>query len=139
MSVTVNVEELIDTAREAQERAHAPYSDFRVGAALLTENGEVYTACNIEAKPSANTLHAEQRVMAKAVEDGHDEFIALGLVTTGDSVLPPCGNCRQTLATFQEDLLIFVGTDEGYEKFDLDELLPEAYTGRSKVDAPTEG
>lgn len=139
MAVTVDVENLVEQAREAQARAHAPYSDFRVGAALLTANGEVYTACNIEAKPSANTLHAEQRVMAKAVEDGHDEFIALGLVTSGDSILPPCGNCRQTLATFQEDLLVFVATEDGYEKFDLDALLPEAYTGRSKADAPTEG
>lgn len=139
MVAGLNADELITAAAEAQERAHSPYSDFKVGASLLTESGEVYTACNVEAKPSANTLHAEQRVMAKAVEAGHSEFVALALVTTGDSVLPPCGNCRQTLATFQDDLLVFVKDGDGYETFDLQELLPDAYTGRSMADAPTEG
>lgn len=139
MSVQLNVEELVETARDAQDNAHVPYSDFKVGAALLTANGEIYSACNVEAKPSANTLHAEQRVMAKAVEDGHREFIALSLVTSSDRILPPCGNCRQTLATFQEDLIVFVADDDGYEKFNLDELLPDAYTGRSMDNAPTEG
>lgn len=138
MSVQLNVNELVEEAREAQTRAHVPYSGFKVGAALLTENGEIYSACNIEAKPSANTLHAEQRTMAKAVEDGHTEFIALSLITSSDRILPPCGNCRQTLATFQEDLIVFVANDDGYEQFNLDELLPEAYTGRSMEDAPTQ-
>lgn len=139
MDEPVDFENLIEQAREAQSRAHAPYSDYHVGASLLTDDGEVYTACNIEAKPSANTLHAEQRAIAKAVEDGHNEFIALGLVTGGDAPLPPCGNCRQSLATFQEDLLIAIESDDGIEMFKLDFLLPEAYTGRSQEDAPTEG
>lgn len=139
MAIEINTQTLVEEAKKAQERAHAPYSNFKVGAALLCENGAIYTACNVESKPSANTLHAEARVVAKAVEDGHDEFLSLALVTSSDSVLPPCGNCRQTLATFQEDLDIVVANEEGNHHYDLERLLPEAYTGRSMEDAPTEG
>lgn len=139
MSVQFNVDVLFEAARDAQERAHVPYSDFPVGAAILTRSGDVYSACNVETKPSANTLHAEQRAVAKAVEDGHESFIGLALVTNQDSPLPPCGNCRQSLATFQEDLTVVVDMEEGYEEYDLRDLLPNAYTGRSVSDAPTEG
>lgn len=130
---------LIERAKEAQTRAHVPYSDYPVGAAVLTSTGEVYSACNIEAKPSSNTLHAEQRAIAKAVEDGHTNFHTLALATRESEPLPPCGNCRQTLATFQEDLTILTATADGYATYRLDNLLPNAYTGRSLDDAPTEG
>lgn len=139
MSSSISPNALIEAARKAQIKSHSPYSNYRVGAALLTESGEVYSACNIEAKPSANTLHAEQRAMALAVEDGHEDFVALALVTDGDNTLPPCGNCRQTLATFQEDLTIYVEAGHTYHEYVLDDLLPAAYTGRSTSDAPTNG
>ena len=133
------IEELVEAAEEAQSKAHAPYSGYKVGAAIHTLSGEVYTACNVEAKPSSNTLHAEARVIAKAVEDGHKDFTTLVLVTGGSKALPPCGNCRQALATFQEDLEIVVAKGEKRYYYDLDELLPDAYTGRSMEDAPTNG
>lgn len=135
----MRIDNLIDEAEAAQERAHVPYSGFSVGAALLTADGTVYSACNVEAKPSANTLHAEQRAMAKAVEAGHKDFDALALITSSSERLPPCGNCRQTLATFQEDLLIIVANDDGKDYYRLNDLLPNAYTGRKMEDAPTEG
>lgn len=133
------VENLIEEAEEAQEKSHSPYSGFKVGAAIKTKDGSVYTACNIEAKPSANTLHAEQRAIAKAVEDGHREFLTLALVTSSDVLRPPCGNCRQTLATFQEDLDIVVANGNKRHTYPLDEILPKAYTGRCTEDAPTKG
>lgn len=134
------IEELVEAAEEAQKNAHVPYSGYKVGAAVMTVQGDIYSACNVEAKPSANTLHAEQRAMAKAVEDGETEFLTLALVTPESShPLPPCGNCRQTLATFQEDLEIVVVDGEKRHYYDLDDLLPDAYTGRSMDDAPTKG
>lgn len=135
----MEIDDLLDAAEDAQDDAHAPYSEFRVGTALLTADGAVFTASNIEAKPSANTLHAEARVMAKAVEAGHREFDALAMALDSDDPIPPCGNCRQTLATFQTDLAIFVRGQEATGSYQLRYLLPEAYTGRSTQDAPTEG
>lgn len=124
------MEELVEGAIEAKERAYAPYSDYEVGAAVLTENGEIYTACNVECKPSANILHAEQRAMAKAVEEGHRDFEALALKTSGDDTLPPCGNCRNMLASIEQEMDILVVTDDGgFFHHKLPELLPEAYTG----------
>lgn len=130
---------LIEEALEAQERAHTPYSGFRVGVSLLTKDGEIYSSCNVEAKPSANTLHAEMRAMADAVEDGHDRFSTMVVVTDSSKVYPPCGNCRNFLATFQEDLeILVVDKNEDVHRFNLEELLPHAYTGRSMEDAPTQ-
>jgi len=131
MAIEVNEYLLVEEARKAQELAHAPYSDFQVGAALLCESGAIYTAGNIEAKPSTSTLHAEVRAMAKAVEDGHTEFLAMAIVTPSNDVLPPCGTCRNFLATFQEDLDIIIGHESGNHHYNLEDLLPEAYTGRN--------
>lgn len=131
MAIEIDTQVLVEEARKAQELAHAPYSDFHVGAALLCEDGAIYTAGNIEAKPSTSTLHAEVRAMSKAVEDGKSEFLAMAIVTPSKDVLPPCGTCRNFLATFQEDLHIICGHETGNHQWNLKELLPEAYTGRN--------
>lgn len=130
MKFDYDIEELVEQAEEIQQCAHAPYSEFRVGAALLTSDGTVYTACNVEAKPTTNTLHAEARAVAKAVEGGHCDFEMLALITDSSELLPPCGNCRQSLATFQKDLLIIVSDGENKKAYELDDLLPEAYVDR---------
>lgn len=132
--------EVADEAVKAMGRAYAPYSDYRVGAAVRTASGAVYSACNVEAKPSANTLHAEQRAMAKAVEAGEEEFQYLALATSGDELQPPCGNCLQTICSFDDALEICIVGEkkqvpddtEAYEckRYSADELLPEAYIKR---------
>ena len=93
--------QLVHAAREAAQQAYCPYSNYPVGAALLTEDGQMYTGCNVENASSGLTLCAERVAIAKAVSDGHRAFDALAVVG-GSSKRPasPCGACRQTLAEF---------------------------------------
>lgn len=126
---------LLEQAEAVKEKAHDPFSGYKVGAAVLAENGGVYTGCNVEVKPSANILHAEQRAIAKAAEDGNESIKALALTVSGESNIPPCGNCRQSIACFKPDggegdVLILIQEENGYREFGINELLPEAYTGQ---------
>lgn len=123
------VRQMADLARAAMRDAHAPYSDYQVGACVMDANGNMYTGCNIEVKPTVNTLHAEQRAAALALEADAEEIVACALITSGDNMQPPCGNCRNVLATLNEDMAVFVVTDDGIEHHALDTLLPHAYTG----------
>ncbi len=116
-------DELLDKAREARNRAYAPYSDFQVGVALLCADGSVYTGANIENINYTNTTHGEQLALHKAVHDGHRDFDALALSCSGDPSAP-CGLCRQTLSEFcDDDFMIIV---ENLDAFTLGELLPGA-------------
>ena len=127
-------QELVKRALEAQKYAYAPYSGFRVGAALLTAQGKVYTGCNIENKCHTPTVCAERTALFKAVSEGETEFLAIAVVgCTRDGVYKrfctPCGVCRQALAEFcKPDFQIVFGDDSGdYEVHTLSELLPFAF------------
>ncbi len=114
-------EDLIDKAQSARQDAYAPYSEYTVGAALLCTDGSVYTGANIENINYSNTEHAEQLAVHKAVHDGHRNFDALALSTSGEPTAP-CGMCRQTLAEFcDDDFMIIV---DGLDAVKLGELLP---------------
>lgn len=128
------LQDLNEAAREARKRSYSPFSGFKVGAAVLTQDDEIYSACNVECKPSSNILHAEQRAIAKAVEAGDTELEALSLVTDEPGLLPPCGNCRNMMASIQEDITVIVADKDSsyHEIFQIEELLPRAYTGRDK-------
>ena len=121
----VTDEELVEAAREALAAAYVPYSDYRVGAALLTSDGSVYTGCNIENANYSNSLHAEEVAIAEAVKAGHDSFERIAVSSGVRDGVTPCGMCRQTLAEFCDDALVVV-CDEGEEttRYTLGELLP---------------
>jgi len=124
------MDELIAAARDALEAAHVPYSEYRVGAALRTADGTVYTGCNIENANYSNSLHAEEVAIAEAVKNGHREFDRRDGVT-------PCGMCRQTLAEFAADDLV-VACDEGGDavtEYTLGELLPNTINEGTLDDA----
>nr|WP_255516709.1 cytidine deaminase [Haloferax sp. KTX1] len=119
-------EALVERAREALDNAYVPYSEYTVGAALRTADGEVYVGCNIENANYSNSLHAEEVAVAEAVKNGHTEFDRLVVTSGARDGVTPCGMCRQTLAEFcDEDLPVVcdLGGDDVAE-YALGELLP---------------
>ena len=122
----MDYEELIAKAMEARGKAYAPYSDFAVGAALLTRSGRIYTGCNVENASYGLSICAERVAVFKAVSEGEHDFEAIAVVT--DKGVTPCGACRQVLLEFGEDIQVIVADDAGgYRVFGLQELLPEAF------------
>ena len=128
------IQELIITALEQRKNAYAPYSDFRVGAALLTDSGKVYTGCNIENSAYAPTNCAERTAFFKAVSEGARGFRAI-CITGGpgkkepEEFCPPCGVCRQVMLEFcSPDFEIILAINgERYQVYTLDELAPMGF------------
>jgi len=119
---------LIAAAKAAQRNAHAPYSKFRVGAALLTQSGKVYTGCNVENASYGLTICAERVAITKAVSEGHRKFSAIAVVAPRSS-LSPCGACRQVLAEFGEMVVVCADSRKTsrFRLHLLSELLPHAF------------
>ncbi|GAB7019993.1 cytidine deaminase [Halostagnicola bangensis] len=125
----MNDETLIDSAREIQRQAHVPYSEYRVGAALETAEGEVYVGCNLENANYSNSLHAEEVAIAEAVKNGATEFERIAVSSSQRDGVTPCGMCRQTLAEFcGDDLVVVCDEGESTSKYTLGELLPNTIT-----------
>lgn len=99
---------LVEAAREARERAIAPYSKFRVGAALETADGTIITGCNIENASYGLTVCAERVALLKALSDGHRSFTRIVVVADTPSPTPPCGPCRQLLWEYCGDLPVIL-------------------------------
>jgi cytidine deaminase len=122
------MDDLLDAARAAVDAGYAPYSEYRVGAAIETADGSVYTGCNIESANYSNSLHAEEVAIGSAVRDGHREFTRLAVSSAARDGVTPCGMCRQTLAEFcDEDFPIYTDGEES-KAYTLGELLPETIT-----------
>lgn len=121
--------ELLEIARKARERAYAPYSSFKVGAALLAENGKIYEGCNVENLSYGLTICAERTAICSAVADGQRQFQAIAVVAEASEPISPCGACRQFLAEF-DDMPVLMANLEGKEEHStLAQLLPRAKTG----------
>ena len=123
---------LIKMAISAREAAYAPYSGFRVGAALLAEDGSIYTGCNIENASFGATVCAERVALFKAVSDGKYSFKAIALAGGREApeAVTPCGICRQTLAEFCDaSLAVLTASDVGggFTKTTLGDLLPQSF------------
>ena len=122
----MDYQDLIAKAMAAREKAHVPYSDFAVGAALLAKSGRVYTGCNVENASYGLSICAERTAVFKAVSEGERDFEAVAVVT--ENGVTPCGACRQVLMEFGEDIQVIVADETGgYRVFGLRELLPEAF------------
>jgi len=122
-------EMLMETAERACENAYAPYSQFKVGAALLTASGKVFMGCNVENASYGGCICAERTASVKAVSEGEKEFAAIAIANSGGGLTYPCGICRQFLYEFGgNDLRIILRDDEGnIVVHTLGELLPHGF------------
>lgn len=121
-------EELLQAAKNAMKYAYSPYSRFKVGAALLCKGGEIYSGCNIENATFGATNCAERTAVFKAVSEGHKDFEAIAIVSSGGELTFPCGICRQVLAEFAPGIkIILKDPDEKITIFTLEELLPHSF------------
>jgi cytidine deaminase len=123
---------LVKAARAAQARAYAPYSQFRVGAALETESGEVYVGCNVENASYGLTICAERAAVCAAVSAGAQRFRRAVVVSDSDPPAAPCGACRQVLSEFGRDFRIDAIGPRATASWTVAELLPAAF-GRDQL------
>jgi len=127
---------LVDAAQAAMRRAYAPYSGFRVGAALATDDGRIFAGCNVENSSYPAGICAERGAVAAAVAHGAQRFAALVVVTEADRPTPPCGICRQVLVEFAPALeVVSVTTGGARAQWALRELLPAPFTPDSLAHA----
>ena len=119
---------LLDLANEARCRAYAPYSGYKVGSALRTRSGRIFTGVNVESAAYPTTMCAERVAVYKAVSEGEREFEVISVVT--DNGGTPCGGCRQVLAEFGLETIVLIGDGNGklLQETTVGELLPEAFT-----------
>ena len=121
------MKDLIKKAMEASENSYSPYSNYKVGAALLTKNGKIFTGANIENASYSPTVCAERVAIFKAISEGEKDFSAIAVY--GKGLAYPCGVCRQVLSEFcKEDFKILIVKDEeNYIEHTLGELLPKSF------------
>ena len=123
---------MVGLAREARELAHAPYSGFKVGAALKTRAGEIVTGCNLENASYGLTMCAERVAVFKAVSEGLSDFEAIVVVADSKQLTAPCGPCRQILWEFCGDIAVHMSNAKGRTRvMRLRDLLPLPFDGRS--------
>ena len=123
----ISDEQLVQMATEAMEKAYAPYSGYKVGACLLSEDGRTFTGCNVENASFGVTICAERTAVTKAVSEGARRFTAIAVVGSGSPAWP-CGVCRQVLNEFSDHMRVIAGqAGKGYESALLAELLPHSF------------
>lgn len=122
---------LLRMAHDAMKNAYVPYSNFPVGAALLCEDGSVYTGCNVEGASYGNAICAERTALCKAVSEGKRRFDTLAVTANTEDFCTPCGICRQMLYEFSPDLRVLCGSrDRSHTVHSLKELLPCAFSAK---------
>ena len=123
---------LLELAEKAKENAYVPYSKFKVGAALLTKSGKVYTGCNVEVASFGATNCAERTAIFKAISEGETEFEKIAVASSNDDETFPCGICRQVIVEFSKDLKIILGSGSTskniIKEYTIDDLLPHSFT-----------
>jgi cytidine deaminase len=126
--------ELIARAQVARELAYAPYSNYRVGAALLGRSGRVYTGANVENAVYPLVTCAERTAVVKAVSEGERDFVAIAVATENGGT--PCGSCRQILHEFGPDITVVIADASGaYREVTVNELLPEGFSSSDLEEA----
>jgi cytidine deaminase len=121
--------ELMSAARAARARAYAPYSKYRVGAAVLSDDGRIFTGCNVENASYGLTQCAERVAITKAVSEGARRIKAVAVVVAGNDTASPCGACRQVIREFGPDAAVITGAPRGRVRVEhIEDLLPRAFS-----------
>lgn len=122
---------LIEAAQKARSHSVAPFSNFLVGAAVRTQNGKVYTGCNVESASYGLTVCAERVAIWKALSEGERNFTELAVVADTETLTPPCGTCRQIIWEFARNAeIVFANLEGQSEVFHVADLLPRAFDAR---------
>lgn len=122
------LQNLVRAAIDVRAHAHAPYSGFRVGAAVLTTDGVVFSGCNVEVSSYSHTCCAERVAVFKSVSSGHQRLVAVAVVTDVTPPVSPCGACRQVLHDFGPDMVVVLANTDGHQRtVPLSALLPDAF------------
>ena len=130
----MDINELINKAKNAREHSYSPYSRFKVGAALKTKNGMVFTGCNIENSSYSLSICAEREAIFKAISAGERDLDTIAVVTDSDKLTTPCGACRQVMWEFSKDMTVIVANLKGKKKeFKIKELLAHPF-GKDPLD-----
>ena len=124
----MNDKELIEVARKYREFSYSPYSNFKVGAAVLTKKGKVYGGCNVENSSYPLTNCAERTAIFKAVSEGEREIEAIALIADTEGPCSPCGACRQVMGEFHINRIIMANLKGDVKVVTLEEVLPFAFT-----------
>jgi len=128
MTRRVDAENLVGKAKKARDRAYSPYSKVKIGAAVLTSTGEVFTGCNIENASYGLSVCAERNAIFNAVSSGHRDLVAIAIVGKSEDFTKPCGACRQVMVEFNERLKVLRrGTDGFREDTTAAALLPSHF------------
>jgi cytidine deaminase len=123
-----STEELVDAAKTARENSYAPYSDFRVGAAIEMEDGEIYSGCNVESASYGLTVCAERVAIWKAISEGKHKVKNIAVVADTKELTPPCGVCRQIIWEFGGNIPVTLANLNGArETVEMKDLLPRAF------------
>lgn len=126
-----SLQQLIERAKQARLQSIAPFSNFLVGAAVKTNEGKVYTGCNVESASYGLTVCAERVAIWKALSEGERQFTELAIVADTESLTPPCGTCRQIIWEFAKNATIMLGNLRGETQIvSIRELLPRAFDAR---------
>jgi len=126
-----STKDLIASAKMAQKAAYAPYSKFKVGAALLGKSGRIFTGCNVENASYGLACCAERNAVFKALSEGEREFLAIAIVSDSPEPTAPCGACRQVLNEFAPDISVIMPGKKRTIKTTLKKLLPFAFGPKS--------
>jgi len=130
MASEIPKETLIQSAIQARQQAYAPYSQFLVGAALLTKSGKLFTGCNVENASFGLCICAERTAICKAISEGEREFVAIAVAAT--PLASPCGACRQFIIEFGKEIVVICvdsNDSQNYQQWSSSELIPAAFGG----------
>jgi cytidine deaminase len=124
----MDFKDLIEIGKKARENAYAPYSKLRIGSAVLTKNGKVYSGCNVENSVFGLSCCAEQVAIFKAVSDGNKDIITIAVVSDATNPIVPCGACRQVMVEFNQEIKVILATISGkIDVYRVSDLLPESF------------